>query len=124
MHVGIGRTGRCGKTGVATTFINKNCAEAILLDLKYLLGEVCVRVRVRVHVRACACACVCSCACACACVCACACARVYIHLCESFGCEETVPDLEHLFARGGVCVRMCMCVCVCVCVCVGVCVCV
>jgi len=35
----IGRTGRCGKTGVATTFINKNCAEAILLDLKYLLGE-------------------------------------------------------------------------------------
>ena len=26
----IGRTGRCGKTGVATTFINKNCAPAAL----------------------------------------------------------------------------------------------
>jgi len=35
----IGRTGRCGKTGVATTFINKNCSEAILLDLKFLLSE-------------------------------------------------------------------------------------
>jgi len=35
----IGRTGRCGKTGVATTFINKNCSEQILLDLKYLLRE-------------------------------------------------------------------------------------
>lgn len=30
----IGRTGRCGKTGVATTFINKQCSESILLDLK------------------------------------------------------------------------------------------
>ncbi|GAM21405.1 hypothetical protein SAMD00019534_045800 [Acytostelium subglobosum LB1] len=35
----IGRTGRCGKTGVATTFINKNQTEAVLLDLKYLLME-------------------------------------------------------------------------------------
>eukprot|EP00898_Chlorokybus_atmophyticus_P005935 jgi/Chlat1/6342/Chrsp44S00457 len=35
----IGRTGRCGKTGIATTFINKNCTEAILLDLKHLLKE-------------------------------------------------------------------------------------
>jgi len=35
----IGRTGRCGKTGVATTFINKNCEETILLDLKHLLIE-------------------------------------------------------------------------------------
>lgn len=35
----IGRTGRCGKTGVATTFINKNCDETILLDLKQLLVE-------------------------------------------------------------------------------------
>jgi len=35
----IGRTGRCGKTGVATTFINKNQSEAILLDLKHLLIE-------------------------------------------------------------------------------------
>ena len=26
----IGRTGRCGKTGVATTFINKSCEETIL----------------------------------------------------------------------------------------------
>jgi hypothetical protein len=33
------RTGRCGKTGVATTFINKQCSESILLDLKYLLKE-------------------------------------------------------------------------------------
>jgi ATP-dependent RNA helicase DDX41 len=35
----IGRTGRCGKTGVATTFINKNVEEAALLDLKHLLIE-------------------------------------------------------------------------------------
>ncbi|KEG03739.1 RNA helicase, putative [Plasmodium vinckei vinckei] len=35
----IGRTGRCGKTGIATTFINKNQEEAILLDLKALLIE-------------------------------------------------------------------------------------
>ncbi len=35
-----GRTGRCGKTGVATTFINKNQSEAILLDLKHVLIEV------------------------------------------------------------------------------------
>ena len=35
----IGRTGRCGKTGVATTFINRDCNESILLDLKHLLRE-------------------------------------------------------------------------------------
>ncbi|KAJ5070790.1 atp-dependent RNA helicase ddx41-related [Anaeramoeba ignava] len=35
----IGRTGRCGKTGLATTFINKNQSESILLDLKHLLIE-------------------------------------------------------------------------------------
>ena len=35
----IGRTGRCGKTGVATTFINKSCDETTLLDLKHLLME-------------------------------------------------------------------------------------
>lgn len=35
----IGRTGRSGKTGVATTFINKNCDESVLLDLKHLLLE-------------------------------------------------------------------------------------
>lgn len=35
----IGRTGRRGKTGVATTFINKNVDESILLDLKHLLIE-------------------------------------------------------------------------------------
>jgi len=35
----IGRTGRCGKTGVATTFINKNVDELVLLDLKHLLVE-------------------------------------------------------------------------------------
>ena len=31
--------GRCGKTGVATTFINKSCEETTLLDLKHLLVE-------------------------------------------------------------------------------------
>ena len=53
----IGRTGRCGKTGIATTFINKTCGmsfvvnqnieveylyfadESVLLDLKHLLIE-------------------------------------------------------------------------------------
>ncbi|GAX24998.1 ATP-dependent RNA helicase DDX41 [Fistulifera solaris] len=35
----IGRTGRAGKTGVATTFINKTCEETTLLDLKALLRE-------------------------------------------------------------------------------------
>lgn len=35
----IGRTGRCGKTGVATTFINKSVEESVLLDLKHLLVE-------------------------------------------------------------------------------------
>jgi len=35
----IGRTGRAGKTGVATTFINRSCEETTLLDLKALLGE-------------------------------------------------------------------------------------
>ncbi|CAH2038367.1 unnamed protein product [Thlaspi arvense] len=35
----IGRTGRCGKTGVATTFINKNQSETTLLDMKHLLQE-------------------------------------------------------------------------------------
>ncbi len=33
----IGRTGRGGKTGVATTFINKGVPESVLLDLKHLL---------------------------------------------------------------------------------------
>jgi ATP-dependent RNA helicase DDX41 len=35
----IGRTGRSGKTGVATTFINKSVDEYLLLDLKHLLME-------------------------------------------------------------------------------------
>ena len=35
----IGRTGRRGRTGVATTFINRECNETILLDLKHLLME-------------------------------------------------------------------------------------
>eukprot|EP00940_MAST-03C_sp_MAST-3C-sp2_P001262 g1262.t1 len=35
----IGRTGRCGKTGVATTFINKDVEESTLRDLKHLLVE-------------------------------------------------------------------------------------
>ncbi|XP_017771251.1 PREDICTED: ATP-dependent RNA helicase abstrakt [Nicrophorus vespilloides] len=35
----IGRTGRSGKQGVATTFINKANDESVLLDLKHLLIE-------------------------------------------------------------------------------------
>ncbi|KAK7259035.1 hypothetical protein RIF29_24629 [Crotalaria pallida] len=35
----IGRTGRCGKTGIAITFINKNQSETSLLDFKHLLQE-------------------------------------------------------------------------------------
>uniref|UniRef100_H3AYD3 Probable ATP-dependent RNA helicase DDX41 n=1 Tax=Latimeria chalumnae TaxID=7897 RepID=H3AYD3_LATCH len=36
----IGRTGRSGKTGIATTFINKACVdESVLMDLKALLVE-------------------------------------------------------------------------------------
>ncbi|XP_015112885.1 ATP-dependent RNA helicase abstrakt [Diachasma alloeum] len=35
----IGRTGRSGKTGIATTFINKSNDESVLLDLKHLLME-------------------------------------------------------------------------------------
>ncbi len=35
----IGRTGRCGKTGRSTTFINKTQDQNILLDLKHLLIE-------------------------------------------------------------------------------------
>lgn len=35
----IGRTGRGGKSGLATTFINSTCSEQILLDLKHLLLE-------------------------------------------------------------------------------------
>ena len=35
----IGRTGRRGKTGVATTFVNRDVPEETLLDLKHLLME-------------------------------------------------------------------------------------
>ncbi|KAI4461384.1 atp-dependent rna helicase dbp3 [Holotrichia oblita] len=35
----IGRTGRSGKQGLATTFINKSNDESVLLDLKHLLME-------------------------------------------------------------------------------------
>jgi ATP-dependent RNA helicase DDX41 len=35
----IGRTGRCGKTGVATTFVNNEVQQSTLLDLKHLLIE-------------------------------------------------------------------------------------
>ncbi|WFD45475.1 RNA helicase [Malassezia furfur] len=35
----IGRTGRSGKTGIATTFVHKGVPEPTLLDLKYLLLE-------------------------------------------------------------------------------------
>lgn len=40
----IGRTGRSGKTGIATTFINKANDESVLLDLKHLLIEACQKV--------------------------------------------------------------------------------
>jgi ATP-dependent RNA helicase DDX41 len=33
----VGRTGRAGKTGVATTFVNKDAPDSILLDLKRML---------------------------------------------------------------------------------------
>lgn len=33
----IGRTGRSGKRGLATTFVNNSCDESILMDLKHLL---------------------------------------------------------------------------------------
>lgn len=36
----IGRTGRGGSTGIATTFVDPSiCSEAVLLDLKLLLDE-------------------------------------------------------------------------------------
>jgi ATP-dependent RNA helicase DDX41 len=35
----IGRTGRSGKTGIATSFVNRDTPEQTLLDLKYLLME-------------------------------------------------------------------------------------
>ncbi|KAJ1913848.1 hypothetical protein H4219_005029 [Mycoemilia scoparia] len=35
----IGRTGRSGKTGLATTFINQSSSTQVLLDLKHLLME-------------------------------------------------------------------------------------
>ena len=35
----IGRTGRGGNRGVATTFVNQNVQQQTLLDLKYLLSE-------------------------------------------------------------------------------------
>lgn len=35
----IGRTGRSGNKGLATTFINKSNDESVLLDLKHLLIE-------------------------------------------------------------------------------------
>lgn len=35
----IGRTGRCGKMGLATTFINRSVPETLLADLKNLLAE-------------------------------------------------------------------------------------
>lgn len=35
----VGRTGRSGKTGIATTFVNMQTPQETLLDLKYLLME-------------------------------------------------------------------------------------
>ena len=48
----IGRTGRCGKTGIATSFINKDQSESILLDLKHLLTEAKQRIPPVLTVRA------------------------------------------------------------------------
>ena len=48
----IGRTGRSGKTGIATTFVNMNTPEQTLLDLKYLLmeaGQKCVSIECSQH---------------------------------------------------------------------------
>jgi ATP-dependent RNA helicase DDX41 len=39
LYVHLFISGRCGKTGVATTFINKDVEESVLLDLKHLLIE-------------------------------------------------------------------------------------
>jgi ATP-dependent RNA helicase DDX41 len=38
-ELGVRPLGRCGKTGIATTFINRNQQETVLLDLKHLLKE-------------------------------------------------------------------------------------
>lgn len=35
----IGRTGRCGKTGTATTYVYKSVESSVLLDLKHLIME-------------------------------------------------------------------------------------
>lgn len=35
----IGRTGRRGKVGMSTTYVNRSIEEAVLLDLKHLLLE-------------------------------------------------------------------------------------
>jgi ATP-dependent RNA helicase DDX41 len=48
----IGRTGRSGKTGIATSFVNMNTPEQTLLDLKYLLmeaGQKCVQIGCSQH---------------------------------------------------------------------------
>lgn len=52
----IGRTGRSGKTGIATTFVNMNTPEQTLLDLKYLLmeaGQKCVSLLESFHFEMC-----------------------------------------------------------------------
>lgn len=41
----IGRTGRRGKTGIATSFVNRDCDELFLLDLKHVLKEAQQKVR-------------------------------------------------------------------------------
>jgi len=56
---------RCGKTGVATTFINRDANETTLLDLKHILMEV--------QYVCCVCVCVYD---VCCCVCVCACVRI------------------------------------------------
>lgn len=49
----IGRTGRSGKTGIATCFVNMNTPEQTLLDLKYLLMEAGQKYVPRVYLSAC-----------------------------------------------------------------------
>lgn len=33
----IGRTGRCGKTGIATTFVNKSCGKTVVHIMMLLI---------------------------------------------------------------------------------------
>ena len=49
----IGRTGRCGKTGIATTFINKLCGKlpstCTVITLHFFLLDTCIRKRLNLN---------------------------------------------------------------------------